>query len=94
MSDYLFGIEEDEGLSTENVSASWNCSKVDILLTQYGFINLWDKTEGERKSYTLGYKERVYTLGWKVLTLVRPQLDTVPLCFRRGGFLVSGSAEL
>lgn len=29
-SEYLFGIEEDEGLSIENVPASWNYIKVDI----------------------------------------------------------------
>lgn len=49
MSEYLFGIEEDEGLCTENVSASWNRSEVDNFLTQHGFINLRGKTAGERK---------------------------------------------
>lgn len=48
-SEYLFGIEEREGLPTENVSASWNFSKVDVLLIQTGFINLWDKTKGGKK---------------------------------------------
>lgn len=48
-SEYLFGIEEREGLPTENVSASWNFSKVDVLLIQTGFIHLWDKTKGGKR---------------------------------------------
>lgn len=61
VSGYLLGIQEDEGLPTENVSASCNCSQVDILLTQHWFINLWDKTEGEKKCK---YLDKKFKAGW------------------------------
>lgn len=58
MSEYLFGTEEDKNLSTENMSASWNCSNVDILLTQHGLINLRDETNGGKKRLTKIAKKR------------------------------------
>lgn len=41
---YLFGTEEYNGLSRENLSANWNRSKINILFTQAGLINVRDET--------------------------------------------------
>lgn len=41
---HLFATEEYEGLSSEQLFATWNCSKVNILFIQAGLIDLRDET--------------------------------------------------
>lgn len=78
MSVYLFGTEEHKGLSSENVSASWIRSKVNILFIQTGFINLRDETKKNNKwlrcldttfDVHLIISLKLFTLQWVVLYL-------------------------